>query len=160
MIKTVTNLTIATFRDIYTNEPSFEKLDITYLDENGEERRIEGLEHTEDIGMYDVRTDDWEDILEDWRLTKPYCASVEGWNLLEEYLQNLTEEQCDELRLHQLKRFEAAKVADILRGIERLSVIGRDTLNEVLEDKSSDVQGEYEKQWNRFMEQRREEKDA
>ena len=160
MIKTVTNLAIATFRDICTGEPSFEKLDITYLDEDGEERRIEGLEHTEDIGMYDVRTDDWEEILEDWRLTKPYCASAEGWNLLEEYLQNLTEEQSDELHLYQLKRFEAAKVVDILHRIERLSDIGHDALKEILENGSRDVHGEYEKRWNRFMGQREEEADA
>ena len=71
MIKTITNLKITKLRELSTLSVDSEYLTIDYLDEDGEEQRIEKLTHEEDLGEYNVKTDLWEDILEDWRLTKP-----------------------------------------------------------------------------------------
>lgn len=77
-----------------------EYLTVDYLDENGEEQRIEKLTHEEDLGEYNVKTDFWADILEDWRLTKPIpvpSAEKEDWKLLEDYLWNLSDSRYQEL---------------------------------------------------------------
>lgn len=71
MINTITNLKITKLRELSTLSVDSEYLTIDYLDEDGEEQRIEKLTHEEDLGEYNVKTDPWEDILEDWRLTKP-----------------------------------------------------------------------------------------
>ena len=71
MINTIVNLKITKLRELSTLSVDREYLTIDYLDEDGEEQRIEKLTHEEDLGEYNVKTDLWADILEDWRLTKP-----------------------------------------------------------------------------------------
>lgn len=90
MINTITNLKITKLRELSTLSVDSEYLTIDYLDEDGEEQRIEKLTHEEDLGEYNVKTDPWEDILEDWRLTKPIpvpSAEKENWKLLEDCLE-------------------------------------------------------------------------
>ena len=140
MINTIVNLKITKLRELSTLSVDREYLTVDYLDENGEEQRIEKLTHEEDLGEYNVKTDLWADILEDWRLTKPIpvpSAEKEDWKLLEDYLWNLSDEADD--------------VASILRNISRLSDVGRATLNELLDNGSKDVEDKYEEQWNRIV---------
>ena len=150
-IKTITNLKITTFTNLFDQNDKAEYLTIDYIDEDGNQKQIKKLPHEEDAGRYNVKNDSWEDILEDWRLTKPdfgSSADVEGWELLENYLQYLTGAQSQELEDQQNKLYEADKVADILRNISRLSDVGRATLNELLVNGSENVRDTYMKHWN------------
>jgi hypothetical protein len=154
MIKTITNLKITKLRELSTLSVDSEYLTIDYLDEDGEEQRIEKLTHEEDLGEYNVKTDPWADILEDWRLTKPIpvpSAEKEDWKLLEDYLWNLTDSKYQELLDNRNKLYEADDVASILRSISRLSDVGRATLNKLLDNGSKDAEDEYEEQWNRIV---------
>lgn len=149
MIKTITNLKITKLRELSTLSVDSEYLTIDYLDEDGEEQRIEKLTHEEDLGEYNVKTDLWEDILEDWRLTKPIpvpSAEKEDWKLLEDYVWNLTDSKYQELSDNRNKLYEADDVANILRSISRLSDVGRATLNKLLDNGSKDVENEYTEQ--------------
>lgn len=95
-----------------------------------------------------------EDILEDWRLTKPILvpsAEKEDWKLLEDYVWNLTDSKYQELSDNRNKLYEADDVANILRSISRLSDVGRATLNKLLDNGSKDVENEYTEQWNRIV---------
>lgn len=157
MIKTITNLKITKLRELSTLSADSEYLTIDYLDEDGEEQRIEKLTHEEDLGEYNVKTDLWEDILEDWRLTKPIpvpSAEKEDWKLLEDYVWNLTDSKYQELSDNRNKLYEADDVASILRSISRLSDVGKATLEELMNNGSDNVWKEYEKQWNRIVPQR------
>lgn len=157
MIKTITNLTITTLHNLFDQNDAAEYLTIDYMDEDGNQKQIKNLPHEEDGGRHNVKTDSWEDILEDWRLTKPdfiSSADIEGWELLEDYLQYLTGAQSQELEDWQNKRYEADKVANILRNISRLSDVGKATLEELMNNGSDNVWKEYEKQWNRIVPQR------
>jgi hypothetical protein len=154
MINTITNLKITKLRELSTLSVDSEYLTIDYLDENGEEQRIEKLTHEEDLGEYNVKTDLWVDILEDWRLTKPIpvpSAEKEDWKLLEDYVWNLTDSKYQELSDNRNKLYEADDVASILRSISRLSDVGRATLNKLLDNGSKDAEDEYEEQWNRIV---------
>ena len=154
MIRTIVNLKITKLRELFTLSLDREYLTIDYVDENGKEQRIEKLTHKEDLGEYNVKTDPWVDILEDWRLTKPIPApstEKEGWKLLEDYFWNLSESQYQGLLDNRNKLYEADDVANILRDISRLSDVGRATLNELLDNGSKDVQDEYVEQWNRIV---------
>lgn len=153
MIKTIVNLKINKWRDLSTGEIAEECLTIDYVDENGEKQNA-NLTHKEDVGICDVRTDSWEDILEDWRLTKPIpapTAEKEDWKLLEDYLWNLSDSQHQELLDNRNKLYETNDVANILRNISHLSDVGRTTLNELLGNDSKDVEDEYMEQWNRIV---------
>lgn len=157
MIKTITNLKITKLRELSTLSVDSEYLTIDYLDEDGEEQRIEKLTHEEDLGEYNVKTSLWEDILEDWRLTKPIpvpSAEKEDWKLLEDYVWNLTDSKYQELSDNRNKLYEADDVASILRSISRLSDVGKATLEELMNNGSDNVWKEYEKQWNRIVPQR------
>lgn len=154
MINTIVNLKITKLRELSTLSVDREYLTIDYLDENGEEQRIEKLTHEEDLGEYNVKTDLWADILEDWRLTKPIpvpSAEKEDWKLLEDYLWNLSDSRYQELLDNRNKLYEADDVANILRNISRLSDVGRATLNELLDNGPKDVEDKYEEQWNRIV---------
>lgn len=118
MINTIVNLKITKLRELSTLSVDREYLTVDYLDENGEEQRIEKLTHEEDLGEYNVKTDLWADILEDWRLTKPIpvpSAEKEDWKLLEDYLWNLSDSRYQELLDNRNKLYEADDVANILR---------------------------------------------
>lgn len=122
MINTIVNLKITKLRELSTLSVDREYLTVDYLDENGEEQRIEKLTHEEDLGEYNVKTDLWADILEDWRLTKPIpvpSAEKEDWKLLEDYLWNLSDSRYQELLDNRNKLYEADDVANILRNISR-----------------------------------------
>lgn len=154
MIRTITNLKITKLRELSTLSVDREYLTVDYLDENGKEQRIERLTHEEDLGEYNVKTDPWVDILEDWRLTKPIpvpSAEKEDWKLLEDYLWNLSDSRYQELLDNRNKLYEADDVANILRNISRLSDVGRATLNELLDNGPKDVEDKYEEQWNRIV---------
>lgn len=154
MINTIVNLKITKLREFSTLSVDREYLTVDYLDENGEEQRIEKLTHEEDLGEYNVKTDLWVDILEDWRLTKPISvpsAEKEDWKLLEDYLWNLSDSRYQELLDNRNKLYEADDVANILRNISRLSDVGRATLNELLDNGPKDVEDKYEEQWNRIV---------
>lgn len=154
MINTIVNLKITKLRELSTLSVDREYLTIDYLDEDGEEQRIEKLTHEEDLGEYNVKTDLWADILEDWRLTKPIpvpSAEKEDWKLLEDYLWNLSDSRYQELLDNRNKLYEADDVANILRNISRLSDVGRATLNELLDNGPKDVEDKYEEQWNRIV---------
>lgn len=71
MIKTITNLKITTSHNLFDQNDTIEYLTIDYLDEDGNQKQIKNLPHEEDAGIYDVKTDSWEDILEDWRSQNP-----------------------------------------------------------------------------------------
>ena len=153
-INTITNLKITKLRELSTLSVDSEYLTIDYLDENGEEQRIEKLTHEEDLGEYNVKTDLWVGILEDWRLTKPIpvpSAEKEDWKLLEDYVWNLTDSKYQELSDNRNKLYESDDVASILRSISRLSDVGRATLNKLLDNGSKDAEDEYEEQWNRIV---------
>lgn len=156
MIKTITSLKITTSHNLFDQNDTIEYLTIDYLDEDGNQKQIKNLPHEEDAGTYDVKTDSWEDILEDWRLTKPayISSSDKGWELLESYLQNLTSTQSQELEDCQNKLYEADKVADILRNISRLSDVGKAAFKEMLNVDSENVWDVYAKQWNRITSHR------
>lgn len=157
MIKTITNLKITTFTNLLDQNDKAEYLTIDYINEEGNQKQIKNLPHEEDAGHYNVKTDSWEDILEDWRLTKPNfvsSADVEGWELLENYLQYLTCAQSQELEDWQNKLYEADKVADILRNISRLSDVGKATFEELLNNGSDNVWEEYAKNWNHIVSHR------
>lgn len=154
MINTIVNLKITKLRELSTLSVDREYLTVDYLDENGKEQRIEKLTHEEDLGEYNVKTDPWVDILEDWRLTKPIpvpSAEKEDWKLLEDYVWNLTDSQYQELSDNRNKLYEAYDVANILRNISHLSDVGRATLNELLGNDSKDVEDKYMEQWNRIV---------
>lgn len=134
-----------------------EYLTVDYLDENGEEQRIEKLTHEEDLGEYNVKTDLWADILEDWRLTKPIpvpSAEKEDWKLLEDYLWNLSDSRYQELLDNRNKLYEADDVANILRNISRLSDVGKAAFEEMLNVDAENVWDVYAKQWNRITSHR------
>ena len=133
MIKTITNLKITKLRELSTLSVDSEYLTIDYLDEDGEEQRIEKLTHEEDLGEYNVK------------------AEKEDWKLLEDYLWNLTDSKYQELLDNRNKLYEADDVASILRSISRLSDVGRATLNKLLDNGSKDAEDEYEEQWNRIV---------
>lgn len=156
MIKTITSLKITTSHNLFDRNDTIEYLTIDYLDEDGNQKQIKNLPHEEDAGIYDVKTDSWEDILEDWRLTKPayISSSDKGWELLESYLQHLTSTQSQELEDSQNKLYEADKVADILRNISRLSDVGKAAFEEMLNVDSENVWDVYAKQWNRITSHR------
>ena len=134
-----------------------EYLTVDYLDESGEEQRIEKLTHEEDLGEYNVKTDLWADILEDWRLTKPIpvpSAEKEDWKLLEDYLWNLSDSRYQELLDNRNKLYEADDVANILRNISRLSDVGKAAFEEMLNVDAENVWDVYAKQWNRITSHR------
>lgn len=157
MINTITNLKITKLRELSTLSVDSEYLTIDYLDEDGEEQRIEKLTHEEDLGEYNVKTDPWEDILEDWRLTKPIpvpSAEKEDWKLLEDYVWNLTDSKYQELSDNRNKLYEADDVANILRNISRLSDVGKAAFEEMLNVDAENVWDVYAKQWNRITSHR------
>lgn len=157
MIKTILNLKITNWRDLSTNEVSRVSLSVDYFDEHGE-KRIENFSvRALEVGLYDVRIDSWEDILQDWRLAKPSFMSADeerSWQLLEDYLQNLTEAQSQELVDYRNRLYEADRVADVLRSIDRLSDVGKATLKSMLDNNPDSVRDEYAKQWNRIVSNR------
>lgn len=153
MIKTVLNLHITKWRNLSNGEVARECLAVDYLDENVD-KQIANLVHTDDVGLYDVKDDSWEDILQDWRLTKPYFVSTDeekSWRLLEDYLQNLTEAQSQELVDYQNRLYEASRVADVLSSIDRLSDVGKATFRKMLDNGSDSVRDEYAKQWQHIV---------
>lgn len=157
MINTITNLKITKLRELSTLSVDSEYLTVDYLDENGEEQRIEKLTHEEDLGEYNVKTDLWADILEDWRLTKPIpvpSAEKEDWKLLEDYLWNLSDSRYQELLDNRNKLYEADDVANILRNISRLSDVGKAAFEEMLNVDAENVWDVYAKQWNRITSHR------
>lgn len=157
MINTIVNLKITKLRELSTLSVDREYLTVDYLDENGEEQRIEKLTHKEDLGEYNVKTDLWADILEDWRLTKPIpvpSAEKEDWKLLEDYLWNLSDSQYQELLDNRNKLYEADDVANILRNISRLSDVGKAAFEEMLNVDAENVWDVYAKQWNRITSHR------
>lgn len=157
MINTIVNLKITKLRELSTLSVDREYLTVDYLDENGEEQRIEKLTHEEDLGEYNVKTDLWADILEDWRLTKPIpvpSAEKEDWKLLEDYLWNLSDSRYQELLDNRNKLYEADDVANILRNISRLSDVGKAAFKEMLNVDSENVWDVYAKQWNRITSHR------
>lgn len=157
MINTITNLKITKLRELSTLSVDSEYLTIDYLDEDGEEQRIEKLTHEEDLGEYNVKTDLWVDILEDWRLTKPIpvpSAEKEDWKLLEDYLWNLSDSRYQELLDNRNKLYEADDVANILRNISRLSDVGKAAFEEMLNVDAENVWDVYAKQWNRITSHR------
>lgn len=156
MIKTITSLKITTSHNLFDQNDTIEYLTIDYLDEDGNQKQIKNLPHEEDVGIYDVKTDSWEDILEDWRLTKPayISSSDKGWELLESYLHNLTSTQSQELEDCQNKLYEAGKLTDILLSISCLSNIDKATFKEMLNVDSENVWDVYAKQWNRIASHR------
>mgnify|MGYP001052039731 CR=1 FL=1 len=157
MINTIVNLKITKLRELSTLSVDREYLTVDYLDENGEEQRIEKLTHEEDLGEYNVKTDLWADILEDWRLTKPIpvpSAEKEDWKLLEDYLWNLSDSQYQELLDNRNKLYEADDVANILRNISRLSDVGKAAFEEMLNVDAENVWDVYAKQWNRITSHR------
>lgn len=157
MINTIVNLKITKLRELSTLSVDREYLTVDYLDENGEEQRIEKLTHEEDLGEYNVKTDLWADILEDWRLTKPIpvpSAEKEDWKLLEDYLWNLSDSRYQELLDNRNKLYEADDVANILRNISRLSDVGKAAFEEMLNVDAENVWDVYAKQWNRITSHR------
>lgn len=157
MINTIVNLKITKLRELSTLSVDREYLTVDYLDENGEEQRIEKLTHEEDLGEYNVKTDLWVDILEDWRLTKPIpvpSAEKEDWKLLEDYLWNLSDLRYQELLDNRNKLYEADDVANILRNISRLSDVGKAAFEEMLNVDAENVWDVYAKQWNRITSHR------
>lgn len=157
MINTIVNLKITKLRELSTLSVDREYLAVDYLDENGEEQRIEKLTHEEDLGEYNVKTDLWADILEDWRLTKPIpvpSAEKEDWKLLEDYLWNLSDSRYQELLDNRNKLYEADDVANILRNISRLSDVGKAAFEEMLNVDAENVWDVYAKQWNRITSHR------
>lgn len=157
MINTITNLKITKLRELSTLSVDSEYLTIDYLDEDGEEQRIEKLTHEEDLGEYNVKTDLWADILEDWQLTKPIpvpSAEKEDWKLLEDYLWNLSDSRYQELLDNRNKLYEADDVANILRNISRLSDVGKAAFEEMLNVDAENVWDVYAKQWNRITSHR------
>ena len=157
MINTIVNLKITKLRELSTLSVDREYLTIDYLDEDGEEQRIEKLTHEEDLGEYNVKTDLWADILEDWRLTKPIpvpSAEKEDWKLLEDYLWNLSDSRYQELLDNRNKLYEADDVANILRNISRLSDVGKAAFEEMLNVDAENVWDVYAKQWNRITSHR------
>lgn len=154
MIKTILNLKIIKWRELLTNEVFKVCLAVDYLDEHGE-KRIENFSvRASEVGLYDTRIDSWEDILQDWRLAKPLLMSADeerSWQLLEDYLQNLTEAQSQELVDYRNRLYEADRVADVLHNIDRLSDVGKATLRSMLDNHSDSVRDEYAKQWKRIV---------
>lgn len=154
MINTIVNLKITKLRELSTLSVDREYLTVDYLDENGEEQRIE---KTHPRGRpWRIQCQDRPLGGHSRRLAARQADSVpsaekEDWKLLEDYLWNLSDSRYQELLDNRNKLYEADDVANILRNISRLSDVGRATLNELLDNGPKDVEDKYEEQWNRIV---------
>lgn len=136
MIKTITDLRIGKWRDPATGEVSALSLTIMYTDEHGAHRNTDRITQSSVMDL-DVREDPWEDILECWHDNKPswnmYHDDNHDWELLERYVDNLTDEQADELLDAQALRYEPMEVIRLLRGVrDSLTETGLDTFMKCL----------------------------
>lgn len=117
MIKTVTDLTIRKWRDIDTYEITDESLIIEYIDESGKAASARITQGGE-LGYWDADSDEWEDILNAWNENKPLNPRNDeerDWQLLSQYLRDLTDEQSDELsdnctKAHDLRNIRIMKI--------------------------------------------------
>lgn len=136
MIKTITNLTIRKWRDIVTNEITDESLIIEYIDESGKAASARITQGGE-LGYWDADSDEWEDILNAWNENKPWNPRNDeerDWQLLSQYLRDLTDEQSDELSDNCAKAHDLRNIGHIMRQAESLTKTGRDVLANLLQN--------------------------
>ena len=170
MIKTITDLTIRKWRDIDTYEITDESLIIEYIDESGKTNKTGRVTQSSELGYWDADSDEWEDILNAWNENKPWNPrndEEQDWQLLSQYLRDLTDEQSDELsdncakahdlRNQRIRRIRIASRSDncakahdlrniglIMSQAESLTKTGRDVLANLLQNdipvtQSSDI---------------------
>lgn len=138
MIKTITNLSIKTWRDIGTNERAAESLIIEYVDEYGKTNETGILTQSTELGYWDADSDEWEDILNVWLENRPswnrYNDKEQDWQLLAQYSSNLTDEQSDELSDNCAKAHDLRNIRIIIGQANKLTQTGRDVLANLLQN--------------------------
>lgn len=147
MIKTITDLTIRKWRDIDTYEITDESLIIEYIDESGKTNKTGRITQSTELGYWDADSDEWEDILNAWNENKPWNPrndEEQNWQLLSQYLRDLTDEQSDELSDNCTKAHDLKNIILIMSQAESLTKTGRDVLANLLQNdipvtQSSDI---------------------
>ena len=148
MIKTITNLTISKWRDLGTNEITAESLIIEYIDEHDKTNKTGRITQVSELGYWDADSDEWEDILNAWNENKPswnqYNDKEQDWQLLSQYLHDLTDEQSDELSDNCAKAHDLRNIRLIMGQAKSLTKTGRDVLANLLQNdipttQSSDI---------------------
>lgn len=147
MIKTITDLTIRKWRDIDTYEITDESLIIEYIDESGKTNKTGRITQSTELGYWDADSDEWEDILNAWNENKPWNPrndEEQNWQLLSQYLRDLTDEQSDELSDNCNKAHDLKNIILIMSQAESLTKTGRDVLANLLQNdipvtQSSDI---------------------
>lgn len=147
MIKTITDLTIRKWRDIDTYEITDESLIIEYIDESGKTNKTGRITQSTELGYWDADSDEWEDILNAWNENKPWNPrndEEQNWQLLSQYLRDLTDEQSDELSDNCNKAHDLKNIRLIMSQAESLTKTGRDVLANLLQNdipvtQSSDI---------------------
>lgn len=137
MIKTITDLTIRKWRDIDTYEITDESLIIEYIDESGKTNKTGRVTQSTELGYWDADSDEWEDILNAWNENKPWNPrndEEQDWQLLIQYLGNLTDEQSDELSDNCAKAHDLKIIRPIMIQAELLTKTGRDVLANLLQN--------------------------
>lgn len=137
MIKTITNLTIRKWRDIVTYEITDESLIIEYIDESGKTNKTGRITQSTELGYWDADSDEWEDILNAWNENKPWNPrndEEQNWQLLSQYLRDLTDEQSDELSDNCTKAHDLRNIGLIMSQAESLTKTGRDVLANLLQN--------------------------
>lgn len=139
MIKTITNLTIRKWRDLGTNEIAAESLIIEYIDESGKTNKTGSITQVSELGYWDADSDEWEDILNAWNENKPAwnpCSDREqDWQLLSQYLHDLTDSQSDELSGNCAKVHDLRNIRRIMMQARPLTQTGRDVLANLLQNR-------------------------
>lgn len=139
MIKTITNLTIRKWRDLGTNEIAAESLIIEYIDESVKTNKTGSITQVSELGYWDADSDEWEDILNAWNENKPAwnpCSDREqDWQLLSQYLHDLTDSQSDELSDNCAKVHDLRNIRRIMMQARPLIQTGRDVLANLLQNR-------------------------
>ena len=148
MIKTITDLTISKWRDLGTREITAESLIIEYIDESGKTNKTGRITQVSELGYWDADSDEWEDILNSWNENKPswnqYNDKEQDWQLLSQYLHDLTDSQSDALSDNCTKAHDLRNIRLIMGQAKSLTKTGRDVLANLLQNdipatQSSDI---------------------